>query len=111
MDKPTFAVFEPAFMGLVERVNLPEAALKRYAGAKVAVVSDKRIHAYLHGRLQDIAGFDIPQLLAGQVTTSPRQECRVVMPDETIHDAVLHLKDEDSRYYGLILTPDEPCPF
>ena len=104
--KPIFAVYKPAFMGLVEEVNLPEGTLDSFKGES-SVVGDKPIHLYLHGDLETQAKFDIPQLLQGDVTTQPEQECTVVMPNGEIFPAILCLRDEKWRYYGLITTHKE----
>jgi len=54
-----------------------------------------------------MAGFDIPQLLSGVVTTELSQECMVVLPNGKEIDAILTLKDEGCRWYGLITLPDD----
>lgn len=107
INKPIFAVFEPAFMGLVENVNLSDEILKKYTGIPTEVKTDKRISLYLHDTLESLAGFDIPQLLAGIVTTNTKQECVVVLPDGTEKEAIITLRDEKYRYYGHITIPEE----
>ena len=109
-NKPIFAVFEPACMGLVEKINLSDELLKKYTG-KIEVKSDKKLHLYLHDTLESLAGFDIPQLLCGILTADSNQECIVVLPDGTEKEAIITIKDEGWRYYGHITTPEEAKDF
>jgi len=98
---PVFAVWKPAFLGLVEEIDLPKETLDGLKGER-QTPTGKRVVAYLHGKLEGMAGFDIPALLSGTVTEEKEQPCVVVLPDGRRQNAVMLLKEDGNGLRGLI---------
>lgn len=101
--KPVFAAYEPAFLGLVERINLSESDRTTYEGVKELRGDTKRITLYFDGELESLMGFDIPAWLSGIITLADEQPCVAVLPSGDVLDAVMVLRHGSRRHYGLIV--------
>ncbi len=104
---PEFTTSSPGFMGSTEDHDLAFVKSKR-GKRSILIPDDKHFALYLHGKVQDRVGFDIPIFLRGDIVKCAQQPVIVWMPDGSdSFDAVMVLEEREHRWYGLIVLPEE----
>jgi hypothetical protein len=72
----TFTTTETGFMG-TDGSDL-------FVPRKNPEVTGKWRSVYIHGKAQDIAGYDIPSIIDGVLDYKPEQECIVALKDQNV---------------------------
>ena len=72
----TFTTTEPGFLGT--------AGSDLFVPRKNPEVKGKWSGVYIHGRAQDIAGYDIPSIIDGVLEYKPEQDCLVALKEQNV---------------------------
>jgi hypothetical protein len=76
MTKLAFTTTEPGFLG--------SAGSEPFVDRREPKVVGKWQQLYIHGKAEDIAGYDIPYIVDGTLEFHPEQECLVELKDKKV---------------------------
>jgi hypothetical protein len=98
---PVFAAIEPCFMGVGGDVTVERRTPK-------ILGENNWSGCYLHGKAEDLAGFDIPNLIDGDLEFLPEQEVLLETADGLFHECIFVAWERPSkRLSGLICLKDD----
>jgi hypothetical protein len=101
MTTPIFAVATPCFLGQVEEEDR-NIHISKHAGEKSLFGKIKRF--YIHGELEDLAGFDICEFIAGDFIDKRQQPAQLLLSDGTLVDCqiLMATSDKGNKFAFLI---------
>jgi hypothetical protein len=102
MSVPIFAVAAPCFLGIVdEESRNPHIA--QHIAEKSIFGTVKRF--YIHGELEDLAGFDICEFIAGDFLDKRQQPAQLLLGNGTLVDCqILMATSDKGNKFALLIS-------
>lgn len=95
----TFTTTEPGFMG--------SAGSDPFVPIKEPIIKCRWRGVYIHSKAQDIAGYDIPVIVDGELDYKEEQDCVLALKDQSLDCVLIAWRLDETTATGLILAKDD----